>query len=85
VFGIVYALCAGAALFCAWLLLRSYSKTRSRLLLWSGLCFVGLFVNNLLVIMDLFVFPQIDLSIARLVAALVGMGLLLYGLIWEAE
>ncbi|MHB8914349.1 MAG: DUF5985 family protein [Thiobacillus sp.] len=83
---IIYLLCALTAIACAWLLLRNYFKTGGRLLLWSGLCFAGMSLNNLFLVMDkLLLFPNIDLSIWRLLAGLVAMLLLLYGLIWENE
>ena len=80
---LLYAVCALTAAACAWLLLRQYFQTRFRLLLWSGLCFVGLTVNNVLLILDRLVFLDIDLSLWRLSVALVAMLLLLYGLIVE--
>jgi hypothetical protein len=84
--GVIYALCALTAMSCAWLLLRSYRKNRYRLLFWSGLCFVGLSVNNLLLIVDRILLPtSVDLSTWRLLAALVALLPLLYGLIWEEE
>ncbi len=83
--GFIYGLCTITALACAGLLLRSYFLTKCRLLLWSGLCFVGLGLNNFLLILDRLVFPDTDLSTVRLIPALIGMILLLYGLIWEAE
>jgi hypothetical protein len=83
--GAIYVLCALTSLFCAGLLLRSYSKTKIRLLLWSGLCFIGLGLNNVLLVMDLLVFPNVDLSLIRIIPALIGMLLLLYGLIWETR
>lgn len=81
----VYALCAGAALLCTLLLLRGYLFTGTRLLLWSTLCFAGLTANNVLVILDLVIFPEIDLFIWRTVAALLGVGALLFGLLWEGR
>lgn len=83
--GIIYTLCALTALACSWLLLRNYFETGRRLLLWSGLCFVGMFLNNLLLVLDKLLFPQINLSLWRLLAGLVALLLLLYGLIWEEE
>ena len=83
--GFIYGLCTATALLCAYLLLRSSARRQSRLLLWSGLCFVGLALNNAFVIADRLIFPLADLSTARLVPALIGMMLLIYGLIWEAE
>lgn len=83
--GIIYTLCALTALACAWLLLRNYFETGGRLLLWSGLCFAGMFLNNLLLVLDKLLFPDINLSFWRLLAGLLAMLLLLYGLIWEDE
>jgi hypothetical protein len=82
---IVYALCALTSIACAWLLLRGYARTRFRLLLWSGLCFVGLALNNILLFIDLRVLPDTDLSLVRTFPTLVGVGLLLYGLLLEAR
>jgi hypothetical protein len=82
---IVYALCAITSLACALLLLRGYRQSGVRLLLWSGLCFCGLALNNLLLLVDTQVVPEIDLSTVRTLPAVVGLMLLLYGLIWEAE
>lgn len=78
-------LCALTAFACAWLLLRNYFETGRRLLLWSGLCFAGMFLNNLLLVLDKLFFPDINLSTWRLLAGLLAMLLLLYGLIWEDE
>jgi hypothetical protein len=82
---VVYILCALTALACAVLLLRGYAKTRSTLLLWSGLCFVGLTVNNTLVFVDLHVVPHTSLLIYRNVATFVSACLLLYGLVWDSK
>jgi hypothetical protein len=84
--GIIYALCALTALLCATLLLRTYVRGGGyRLLLWSGLCFAGLTLNNLLLVLDKVVFPHTDLSVWRSAVALVAMCILLYGLVWDAE
>jgi hypothetical protein len=80
---LVYLLCALTALACAVLLLRGYARARVRLLLWSGLCFVGLFVNNALLVVDSHVVH--DLSLFRSLPALAGVSVLLYGLIWDAH
>jgi hypothetical protein len=72
-------------LLCAVLQLRAYFDVRRGLLLWSGLCFLGLSVSNLLVIADLKIFLAADLYTWRLGSAAAAMGLLLYGLIWESQ
>ena len=83
---IVYLLCAATSVLCAALLVRSYRRSRSRLLLWSSLCFLGLVVNNVLLVIDLVVVPTgIDLSYARQGTAMVSLLLLTVGLVWEAR
>lgn len=81
----IHALCALTALACAWLILRSYMRNRHRILLWSGLCFAGLTISNLCLILDRVAFPGMDLSTWRLVIALAALLPLLYGLILEDE
>lgn len=82
---VIYLLCALTALGCTCLLIRAYLRSRYRLLLWSGLCFAGLTLNNLVLVLDKVVFVSVDLSIWRTSLALVAMAVLLYGLIWDAE
>ncbi|CAA9336327.1 MAG: hypothetical protein AVDCRST_MAG89-2401 [uncultured Gemmatimonadetes bacterium] len=82
---LVYALCALTSLACAVLLLRGYARTRVRLLLWSGLCFAGLALNNTILLVDMRVVPEIDLSVWRTLPALAGVVILLYGLVWETR
>lgn len=83
--GLVYVLCTATALLCAGLLLRAYGRTKAPLLLWSGLCFACLTVNNAMLVADRLIFLDVDLSTWRLLPALAGMLLLLYGLIWHGE
>lgn len=81
---LIYLLCALTAFACAFLIMRSYLRSRSRLLLWSGLCFSGLFINNAMLVVDrVLTGPEVDLSTWRLVVALVALLPLLIGLIWE--
>ena len=82
---LIYTLCALTCLVTAILLLRSYQKTRVHLLLWAGLCFVGLTASNVFLVLDRIVYPDMDLSLPRLGTAFVGMLLLLYGLVWESD
>ena len=82
---IIYTLCALTALLCAVMLLMAYARSRYRLLLWSGLCFAGLTLNNLLLVMDKLVFTDVDMGLWRSVTAFVAMSVLLFGLIWDAE
>lgn len=82
---VIYSLCAAAALLTATLLLRGYFRTRLRLLFWSGLCFAGLTLNNLLLVADKVVFPNMDLALPRVLTSLASMVVLLYGLIFGEE
>jgi hypothetical protein len=82
---LVYLLCMLTSLVCMVLLVRAYRRTRSTLLLWSAVCFVGLALNNLLLVVDLLALPQYDLSIPRLIASFVGITTLLAALVWGSE
>ena len=62
-----------------------YRKMKLRLLFWSSLCFAGLAANNALLFVDLIVVPQIDLSSVRALPALVGLALLVWGFISDAD
>lgn len=88
----VYILCALTSIACAVMLVRGYIRSRARFLLWSSACFVGLAANNLLLLVDKVVFPNDDLALLgisymmwRTIAAVLGLGVLLFGLIWDAE
>ena len=81
----VYALCALTSIACAVLLLRGYRATRTRLLFWSALCFLGLALNNVLLFVDLVLLPSVDLFAWRTAPALAGMAILLYGLILDSR
>ena len=82
---LVYFLCTATSLACAVLLLRAYRQSGARLLFWSGLCFVGLALNNALLFIDLELLPQTDLFLLRSLPALIGLLLLIFGLIWDGE
>ena len=81
----VYLLCFLTSAACAVLLARNYMRTRMRLLLWSAICFLFLAGNNFLVVLDLLVLPDVDLRFARMLTALIAVGVLLFGFIWDAE
>jgi len=83
---LVYILGTLTSLLCAALLLRGYFHSRMKLLLWSGLCFVGLTASNALLFIDLVLLPtSVDLYLLRLTTAAVAMLLLLFGLVWESD
>ncbi len=80
---VVYILCAATSILCAVLLFRSYLDSRAKLLFWSSLCFVGLAINNVMLILDLYVVST-DLFYARTLVALGAMAMLIFGLIWSS-
>lgn len=82
---VIYSLCALTACVVAAMLLRAYARTGRRLLMWSGLCFVGLAANNLLLVADKVLYPQIDLLLPRVLTSLAAMLVLLWGLIVAEE
>ena len=81
---IVFLLCAATSIACAAMLARGYLQRRSRLLLWSSICFLGFAANNILLLLDLWLVPTMDLSLWRSAAALAGISVLVFGLVWDA-
>lgn len=81
----VYVLCAVTSALCAVLLLRSWLAERLRLVLWTALGFAGLAVNNVLLVVDERVLPDVDLAVLRDVSGVVAMAVLLFGLLWDAQ
>jgi hypothetical protein len=79
----VFVLCTLTALFCSVLLLRAFRRIRTRLLFWSGACFLGLAVNNAMVFVDLILFPQVSLLVVREIIGLVSLLVLIGGFIWD--
>ena len=83
---LVYLLGTVVSLLCAILLLRAYGSVRMKLLLWSGLCFIGLTLSNALLFIDLVLLSSdTDLYMARLGTAVAAMLVLVYGLVFESE
>jgi hypothetical protein len=82
---LVYTLCFATSALCAYLLGRSFRRSRSRLLLWSALCFALLAVANFVVVLDMLVFPDVDLRLARLWLSLGAVTVLLFGFIWDED
>ena len=81
----VYLLCMLTSMFCLVLLARAFLRTRVKLLFWSAWCFVGLALNNFILVLDLVFFPEFDLMPYRHATTLAALGVLLYGLIWEVD
>jgi len=83
----VYVLCFLTSAACAWLLGRSYRRSRTPLLLWSSISFIFLALNNLLLVLDFVVWPspEVDLRLPRLLLALAASCALLFGFIYRIE
>jgi hypothetical protein len=82
---VVNFFCTLTALLCGALLLNAYSRVRKRLLLWSGLCFVGLTISNALLLVDFLLVPAVSLFTLRLGVAAASLVMLLYGLVFESD
>lgn len=82
---IVYVLCALTSLSCALLLLRGFTRARTPLLFWSFASFACFTVTNILLFFDYVIVRDMNLSGYRDVATLIGLGLLLYGMIWRTN
>ena len=81
---IVYLLCALTSIACATLLFLKYRKNRTRLVFWCAVCFFGLALNNILLVVDLVVLPaSIDLIVYRAIPAALGFGVLATGFVWD--
>lgn len=80
---LIYIACALTSTFCAILLIRNYGKTRLRLAFLASLCFSGLALNNLLLLVERTLTPATDLSVTRGVVALVATLALVTGLVLE--
>lgn len=83
---IIYVACALTSGGCAWLLVRGYRASGTRLLFWAALCFVGLTIDNIVLFVDLALTPTtVDLFYWRTIPAAAGLIVMIYGLIWESR
>jgi len=82
---VVYILCAVTSVLCAVLLGRGYVANRTRLLMWSAACFILLAINNLLLVADRLILKGTDLALARGIAGLAALVVLVAGLVWDTE
>jgi hypothetical protein len=82
---VVYLLCLVTSLACVALLVRAYLRSRSGLLFWTALCFGFLALNNLFLVADMVVFPDVDFRALRQASAFAAIAVLLFGFIREAE
>lgn len=82
---LVYTLCFATSTLCAYLLGRSFRRTRSRLLFWSAGCFALLALVNFVVVLDMLVYPEVDMRPIRLWLSLAAVSVLLFGFIWDED
>ena len=82
---ILYFLAIATSLACTVLLFRGYVSSRTRILMWSAVCFTCLTLNNVLLFLDLVVLPDIDLRLFRHITALAGMMFMIYGFIYDTD
>ena len=83
---IVYILCAVTSLACAVLLVRAYLRSRSPLLLWSSVCFVGLLINNVVLVVDVVLTTnEVDLLLVRDLTNTSSVVARVIGLLWSSR
>lgn len=82
---IVFVLCALTSVACTVLLVRGYLQSRTRLLMWASLGFVALAANNVLLVCDRLLMSAYDLALPRVVTALAGVSLMLFGCLIDAD
>ena len=82
---VVYVLCAVTSVFAAVLLVRAYRESRSKLIFWSAVCFVGFALSNVVLVVDLLAVPDVDLSLWHRVPNLLAVLALVYGLVTETS
>jgi len=82
---IVYLLCGIASAGCALLVVREYRRSRSRLLLWMSLAFVGLTLSNMLIFVDFVLVPDVSFALPRAVLAFLATTVLAIGLLWDGD
>jgi peptidoglycan/LPS O-acetylase OafA/YrhL len=81
----IYGLCTLMSLAIAVMLWRQQHRTPTRMIYWTALCFSGLALSNLVLVLDKLVFPELDLRVLRHAISLLSIALLLFGLVYEDE
>lgn len=83
---LVYFLCAITSGTCSTLIYRRYRSGPTKFLFWMMIGFIGLFISQFLMVIDLVVFPtEIDLAIPRSVVTLLSLCFMIFGFVWETE
>ena len=70
---------------CAVLLFKAHRRAPSRLLLPAAICFAGLALNDLGLVIDLFVLPDVSIVAVRSLPAIVGLAVLVRALVKEGR
>jgi hypothetical protein len=81
----IYVLCLLTATGCFLLLVRGFFRSRTRLLLWTGVCFGFLALHSLAVVVELVFLPGANLQLLRHGASLLAASTLAFSVVWEAE
>jgi len=82
---LVYLLCFATSALCAVLLGRSFRRVKARMLFWGSICFALLALVHFIVVLDMIVFPEVELRPYRLWLTLVAVMVLLFGFIWDED
>ena len=82
---VVISLCTLTSAMCSVLLYRGYVQNRTKLLMWSSLCFALLGASNVLLYLDRFVVLDVSLALIRAFVTLAAVVTLLTGLILETR
>lgn len=80
---LVYGGAVAISTACAALLYRGWRRSGSPLLRSAAICFAGLALNDVGRILDVFVFPDVDLIAVRSLPALAGLLVLVHALVKE--
>lgn len=82
---VVYALSVLVGAACAVLLFKAHRRSPSRLLLSAAICFGGLALNDLGLIVDVFVLPDVSIVAVRSLPAVIGLAVLVRALVKEGR
>jgi hypothetical protein len=83
--GVVYLLCLVTSVICAGLLIRAWRRSRTPFLMWCAVAFSLLALNNLFVVADMILFPDIPFWGLRQAAAFSAVAVLIYAFVWEID
>ena len=82
---VVYVLSVLVGAACAVLLFKAHRRSPSGLLLSAAICFAGLALNDLGLIVDVFVLPDVSIVAIRSLPAVIGLAVLVRALVKEGR